>query len=421
MSATRVVERSTVLPVPPSVVEAWHRRAGARERLTPPWERTEALERASAGWRHTQALTDAVGGCRMTDRFEYAVPFGPAGAPADRWLVRPRIERLLAYRHALLHDDLAAHDRFREQRRLRVAISGASGLIGRTLRAFLTTGGHEVIPLVRTTPRRGEIGWDPPRGVIDAGALEGMDAVVHLSGENVGTGRWTDARKRRIVESRLVPTRLLAVTLAQLARPPAVFVSASAMGVYGPRGNEVLTETSELGPEADFFAHLARQWEGAAEPAGSAGIRVVHPRFGVVLSPTGGALARLLPPFRAGIGGPLGNGRMWMSWISIDDAAGAIHHVLFVAAIAGACNVTAPEPVTNRELVRTLGRVLRRPTVFPVPAAALRLAFGEMADATILASIRMLPIVLEQAGYIFRHPTLEPALRYLLGRTPRSP
>jgi uncharacterized protein (TIGR01777 family) len=413
-----MVERSTILPVPPPDVEAWYHRVGATDRLVPPWEGPEALERASARWRHTQALAAAAGGCRITDRFEYALPFGAAGAAADRRLVRPRIERLVAYRHALLHDDLAAHARFREYRRLRVAVSGASGLIGRTLGTFLTTGGHEVIPLVRTAARSGEIGWDPPRGLIDAGALEGLDAIVHLSGENVGAGRWTAARKRRIVESRLVTTRLLAATLAGLARPPRVFVSASAMGIYGPRGNEVLTETSELGPDTDFFAHLARQWEGAAEPARAAGIRVVHPRFGVVLSPAGGALAKLLPPFRAGVGGPLGNGRMWMSWISIDDAVGAIHHALFVASIAGACNVTAPEPVTNREFIRTLGRVLRRPTVLPVPAAALRLAFGEMADATILASIRMLPAVLEQTGYRFRHPQLEPALRYLLGRTP---
>jgi uncharacterized protein (TIGR01777 family) len=459
MPSAHVVERSTVVPQPPREVYAWHERPGAFERLTPPWEHVEVLERSGglergartvvrvriggrwvrwvavhgehvpdrrfvdeqmvgpfARWQHVHEFTPVGAGTRITDRVEYVPPLGPVGAAGD-WLVRRRLERLLAYRHSVLGGDLAAHARFREQPRLRVAITGVTGLIGRSLKAFLTSGGHEVIGIVRGTPGRGEVRWDPDAGLIDPGGLEGVDAVVHLAGENVGSGRWTAARKRRIVASRTASTGLLAATLARLSPPPRVLVSASAVGIYGPRGDEVLTETSELGPESDFFARLARVWEAAAEPALAAGIRVVHPRFGVVLSPGGGALAKLLPPFRAGLGGPLGNGRMWMSWISIDDAVTAIDYALH-AELAGACNVVAPAPVANREFTRVLARVLRRPAVVRVPAGALKLAIGEMADATILASIRVVPKLLEQRGFAFRHPDLETALRYLLGRSP---
>jgi len=269
---------------------------------------------------------------------------------------------------------------------------------------------------VRGAPGPGDVRWDPARGVIDAGALDGVDAVVHLAGENVAAGRWTAERKRRMRDSRVAATRLLAEALAGLPRPPKVLVSASAVGIYGPRGEEVLTEASAPGAGGNFFVDLARDWEAAVEPAYRAGIRVPQPRFGVVLSPRGGALAKLLPPFRAGVGGPLADGRTWMSWVSVDDAVGAVHHALFSEALAGPFNVTAPEPVTNLEFTRTLGRVLRRPTLVRVPAAALRAVFGEMADATILASIRVLPAVLERDGYAFRHRRLEAALRYLLGR-----
>ncbi|HET8623681.1 MAG TPA: TIGR01777 family oxidoreductase [Gemmatimonadales bacterium] len=453
------VERSTFVSQMPAEVYAWHSRPGAFERLTPPWERVELLERSGglergartvlrvraggrwmrwvavhqdheagrrfvdaqvegpfAHWRHSHEFAPEGDGTRVTDRIEYAPPFGLVGAMADRWSVRRKIERLLAYRHTVLADDLAAHARFRGHPRLRVAITGATGLIGRALRAFLTSGGHDVIPLVRRRTAAEDVAWDPDSATIDAGALEGVDAVVHLAGENVAAGRWTAARKRRIVESRTSATRFLATTLARLARPPGILVSASAVGIYGPRGDEVLTESSAPGPDADFFARLAREWETGADPARQAGIRVAHPRFGVVLSPRGGALAKLLLPFRAGVGGPLGNGRMWMSWVSLDDAVAAIQHALFTTDLTGPFNVVAPGPVTNRQFAATLGRVLHRPAALPVPAAALRLAFGEMADATVLASIRVLPRVLEEQGYMFRHPQLEPTLRYLLGR-----
>jgi uncharacterized protein (TIGR01777 family) len=297
-----------------------------------------------------------------------------------------------------------------------VAITGATGLLGRTLSAFLMTGGHRVTRVVRAAPGAGDVHWDPARGRIDAAGLEGVDAVVHLAGENVASGRWTPERKRRIRDSRVAGTRLLADGLAGLARPPKVLVSASAIGIYGPRRDELLTDESGPGPGGDFFVDLARDWEAAADPARRAGIRVALPRFGVVLHPRGGALGKLLPPFRAGVGGPIGAGRRWMSWVSVDDAVGAIHHALFSESLAGSFNVTAPAPVTNAVFARTLGRVLGRPALVPVPPVALKALFGEMAQATILSSIRALPTVLEREGYPFRHAELEPALRYLIGR-----
>jgi uncharacterized protein (TIGR01777 family) len=242
--------------------------------------------------------------------------------------------------------------------------------------------------------------------------------VVHLAGESIAS-RWTAARKARIRESRVRGTRLLSQALARLDAPPRVLISASAIGIYGNRGDELLTEDSPSGEtNRDFLVAVCREWEAAADPARAAGVRVVHPRLGIVLSPEGGALGKLLPPFRLGLGGHQGNGRQWMSWIAIDDAVGVLLHLLNHLEINGPVNVTAPEPVINREFTRVLGRVLGRPTPFPVPAAALRLALGEMANSTILASARGAPSKLLQAGYRFEHPVLEPALRHVLGADP---
>jgi uncharacterized protein (TIGR01777 family) len=249
---------------------------------------------------------------------------------------------------------------------------------------------------------------------LDPAALEGVDAVIHLSGENVGA-RWTEKRKQAIRSSRVRSTRLLSETLASLQRPPVVMVSASAVGIYGDRGDEVLTESSAAGdPGRDFLVSVTQEWERAAEPAHTAGIRVAHPRFGVVLSPAGGALGKMLPPFRLGLGGRLGSGRQWMSWISIDDAIEAVCGMLVEPRLQGPINVTAPEPVTNLDFTSTLARVLSRPAVFPVPEAALRIALGEMAKGTILSSARAVPAKLLDAGYRFRYPGLETALRHVL-------
>jgi uncharacterized protein len=296
---------------------------------------------------------------------------------------------------------------------LHVAVTGASGLIGTALTRRLTADRHRVSRLVRRAAGPGEISWDPAAGRLDPNDLEGLDAMVHLAGENVGV-RWTAARKARIRASRVQGTRLLSGALARTRRLPQVLVSASAVGIYGDRGDEVLTESSTLGPREDFLATVGQEWENAAAPARVVGIRVAHPRFGVVLSPAGGALGKLLLPFRLGLGGRLGSGSQWMSWISIDDVAGALLHLVLNATLSGPVNLTAPEPVRNRDFTRALGRVLSRPTLLPVPSVALRLLLGEMADSTLLASARVLPERLLGSGYRFIHPDLETALRHVL-------
>ena len=297
---------------------------------------------------------------------------------------------------------------------LHVAMTGASGLIGSAVTRQLQAAGHRVTPLVRRPASAGEISWDPENGRLEPGQLEGMDAVIHLAGENVGT-RWTAARKRQIKRSRTQGTRLLSEAIARARRRPGVLVSASAIGIYGDRGDEVLTENSPAGDAAlDFLVEVGREWEAAAEPARASGVRVIHPRFGLVLSPEGGALKKMLLPFRLGLGGRLGSGTQWMSWISINDVVGAILHVLLTESFSGPVNLVAPEPIRNQDFTAILGRVLSRPTPFAVPAAALRLILGEMATSTLLASARVLPKRLLAAGYRFEHPDLDTALRHVL-------
>ncbi len=297
---------------------------------------------------------------------------------------------------------------------MNILLSGASGLVGSALIPVLESAGHSVRRLVRQRPEAGspDVHWDPTGSFDPVGGIEGFDAVVHLAGESV-VGRWSRTKKARILNSRKQGTMTLASAAARSKRPPKVVVSASAIGYYGNRGDEVLTEEST--PGADFLADVARQWEAALTPATEAGIRTVMLRIGFILSPRGGGLARMLPPFRMGLGGKLGGGRQWMSWISIHDVVGAIQHALATETLWGPVNTVAPHPVTNAEFTRTLGRVLGRPTLFPMPAFAARLAFGEMADALLLASQRVQPVKLQSSGFQFRNQELEGALRELLG------
>ena len=299
---------------------------------------------------------------------------------------------------------------------MNVAVTGAGGLIGSALISSLEAGGHRVIPLVRRAPRPDEdaLRWDPASGAITPPGSAVGDAIVHLAGESIMGVRWTSAKKRRIRESRTTATRLLVQTLTRLAKPPAVFVCASGIGYYGSRGDEMLTEESR--PGTGFLAELGRDWEAATATAITQGIRVVNLRLGVVLSERGGALAKMLTPFRLGMGGVIGNGAQWMSWIALDDVVGAIRHALATDALRGPVNAVAPAPVTNAEFIRTLGRVLERPTLVPLPAFAARLALGEMADELLLTSQRVVPARLQASGYRFRYPTLEGALRGVLGR-----
>ena len=293
---------------------------------------------------------------------------------------------------------------------MRVLVTGSSGLVGSALAPALAAVGHSVARLVRRNPAVNEIRWDPTRGVEPA-ALEGFDAAVHLAGESIA-GRWTGAKKARIRDSRVQGTSALAGALARSQRPPKVFVCASAIGIYGDRGDEVLREGSALG--SDFLAEVGKQWEAATEPASKAGIRVVSLRIGVVLSPRGGALVRMLPPFRMGAGGRIGSGRQWMSWITLDDLVGVIQHALATDSLRGPVNTVAPNPVTNAEFTSALGEALHRPTVFPLPAFMVRLIFGEMGEALLLSSQRVDCGKLLASGYRFRHPELKSALEALL-------
>ena len=298
---------------------------------------------------------------------------------------------------------------------MKIVVSGSTGLIGSALIDALRgrRRDHEIVPLVRRPVSPGEyaIAWDPERGAIDRAGLEGADAVIHLAGENV-FGRWSAAKKQRIYDSRVKGTRLVSDALAGLHRPPATLLAASAIGYYGDRGDEPVTEAST--PGADFLAHVARDWEAATAAATRAGIRVVNMRMGVVLTTTGGALTKMLPAFRLGLGGPVGSGNQYLSWIALADVLNAIPHLLEKADLVGPVNMTAPVPVTNRAFARTLGKVLGRPAVVTVPAFALRIAFGTDGAAMVQSGQRVLPARLLASGFNFGSPDVEHALRFLL-------
>jgi len=296
---------------------------------------------------------------------------------------------------------------------VRVLVTGASGLVGGGLVPALAAEGHAVVRLGRSAARGADVVWEPAAGRLPRAALEGLDAVVHLAGESIAARRWSEQRRRALVASRVQPTLLLATTLATLERPPRVLVSASAVGIYGDRGDERLDERAA--PGSGFLAELARAWEAATEPAAARGIRVVRLRLGLVLAAGGGLVARLVPWFRLGLGGPLGSGRQWMSWIAEADLIAAIRHAIARADLSGAVNAVAPGAVTNRDFARALGAALGRPAWLPAPAPLLRAAFGAMAREALLAGQRAIPARLLATGFEFRFPELAPALRHLLG------
>lgn len=290
---------------------------------------------------------------------------------------------------------------------MRIAVTGATGLVGSELVPDLSTAGHDVIRLVRRGSGEGEGHWNPASG-IEPSALEGVEAVIHLAGENIAEGRWTSDKKARIRDSRVEGTAAVARSIAGMENAPSALICASAIGHYGDRADEELVEDS--GPGEGFLPEVCQAWEAAADPAREAGIRVVHLRFGVVLSPKGGALAKMLTPFKMAVGGRIGSGDQYMSWLSIEDASGMILHGLNTPELSGPVNAVAPEPVTNAEFTKALGRAVHRPTIFPMPGFAAKLAFGEMAEALVLASTRVLPKRLEETGYTFRHRTIDQAL-----------
>jgi uncharacterized protein (TIGR01777 family) len=449
----------THIDAPVDRLFAWHANPGAFQRLTPPWMNVRVLDcsgtiapgdwkrlRVAAGalgvtwtlvhqgadgvtgfvdvqqagpfraWRHEHRfLADGPERSVLEDRLAYQLPFGAVGTLAAGDRLRRRFDELFTFRHRRTQHDLARHAAAGLPAPQRIAVTGASGLVGSQLVPFLRAGGHQVLRLVRHQPQAPEeIAWDPATGDVDAAALEGVDAVIHLAGVSIAGGRWTAARKAAIVNSRVQGTTTLAETLARLQRPPRVLVSASAAGYYGDRGSAFLTEDSPGGD--GFLAEVCRAWEAATAPAAAAGIRVVQPRLGVVLSGEGGVLKQVAPLFRLGLGGRLGSGEQVMSWIALDDLLGVLLLAIADDRLRGPVNAVAPQAITNHAFTETLGRVLGRPTFLPAPAFALRLALGELADELLLASQRVRPARLEQVGFAFAFPTLEDALRFELGR-----
>ena len=454
-------EKTSRIPASARHLYEWHSRPGAFSRLAPPWQQVRLragstglregsrvvlelksgpfhrtwvaehrnvrpglgfqdiqLEGPFARWEHTHdfAPVDEMHS-ELRDSITYRLPAGVLGNLVGSDFARHQLQRVFTYRHDTTADDLRLFVRFRNLPRLRVAVTGGRGFIGTALTHLLTTQGHTVVPIDRAARVENPSlpTWNPDDGVLNPETLEGIDAVVHLAGESVSEGRWNHAKKRRIRSSREQGTARLVTSLMELKQPPKVLVSASAIGFYGPRGDEILDEQSDRG--TGFLSEGAEAWESAAQVAAVAGIRVVNSRFGVVLSPTGGALAKMLPLFKVGAGGVLGSGRQGVSWISLDDAIAALLHCLMSADLEGPVNLTAPHPVDNRELTKVLARVLRRPALARVPSLAARVAFGEMADEMLLTGSRVVPNQLLGSGFEFRHPDLETALRHLLGRT----
>jgi len=454
------VEFTTALPVSAADAFAWHARPGALHRLLPPWQDVRILsERPAAGaasiiadggrvelslpmgplrrrwiarhqdcrlgesftdvmergplarWVHHHVFAATPEGCVLTDRIDYDLGF-PASLMAAG--VRRDLDRLFAFRHARTRTDLARHAAFPSSPRT-IAITGASGLVGSALVPFLTSGGHRVRTIGRAAAgHQPDIRWDPTQGTLDAHALEGVDAVIHLAGESVAQ-RWSPAAKARIRDSRVQGTTLIARSLATLRQPPRVLVVASGIGAYGTQHDD--TERGEYAPVGDdFLANVCRDWEAAADPARAVGIRVVHARIGMVVSAAGGALAKMLPVFRLGAGGPIGDGRQWLSWIHRDDLVDVFHRAVMDEELSGVVNAVAPQTLRQREFAATIGRVIGRPTFAPLPGFMVSLLFGEMGRSLLLGGTRAAPSRLSALGHRWRFDTLEAALRFEFGR-----
>jgi uncharacterized protein len=445
------------LDVPVEKLYHWHTLPGAFERLTPPWEAMTLVAAQGEGveahkwlkmrmgktplhwlarhrvelesrlfvdmqaqgpfayWQH-QHHFHALGAQRseLVDAIEYRLPLAPFSRVAAPF-VHQKLERMFAYRHRVTTQDILTHLHYQKVNSspMKILISGASGLIGSALVPFLTTGGHDVSTLVRHRPHhKNEIQWDIKNQVLDPQSLEGFDAVIHLAGESI-MGRWTEEKKARILESRVQSTRLLVNTFKQMTLPPQVFVCSSAVGYYGDRGDLPVSESDAMGD--GFLAEVCEAWEAEAQKA-AAFTRVVLARTGIVLSGSGGALAQMLLPFQMGVGGTLGSGQQYMSWITLDDILRAFYHCLYTEDLSGAVNFTAPEPVTNKRLTQVLANVLHRPALFQVPGFALQLVMGEMADEMLLSSTRALPNRLVSSGFVFQYPDLKQGLRHVLGK-----
>ncbi len=455
---------SANLPCPIDQAFAWHGRPGAFQRLLPPWQNIQIIDpipsiqngatgklRMKLGpipmdwdvehlgynpphqfedrqikgpfkhWHHKHRFTadpDNPSASILTDDIEYDLKAQPMSGWLLGGFVEGDLQRVFRYRHAITQNDLAFHQSWSPKRLLHIAISGSSGLVGKQLAALFTTAGHRVTSLVRRRDNLSsdEACWLPDQGIVGSESqakLTGCDAIIHLAGAGIADQRWTKERKQVLRDSRVAATQKLAQSLLQLDQPPRAFIGASAIGYYGNRGDEILDESALVGE--GFLAELANDWELATQSLTDAGIRVAHGRIGLVMTSQGGALQKLLPPARFGLGGPLGSGQQWYSPISLDDVLYALAFLAYRDDLSGPFNLTCPNPLPQHELAKCLGRVLHRPAFLPAPGLALRLMLGEMADELLLASMRVVPNRLQQAGFEFRHPDCESILRHVLG------
>jgi len=373
-------------------------------------------------WDHDHYLKEENGVTTVVDDVTYSVPFGPLGMLVDKVLggslVTGRISSMFKAREFRLKRDLDNHAKFLDMPRKKILVVGSSGLIGTQLVAFLDTGNHEVWRLVRRVAdsNKNEISWNPDKGEINAKELEGFDVVIHLGGVGIGDKRWSKKRKAAIRDSRVNSTELLSKTLASLEDKPDLFMMASAIGYYGNRGDEELDESSTSGEDGYFLTDVCKAWENSANPAKDAGIRTVHMRTGIVISAVGGALGKMLLPAKMGGGGPIGSGKQWMSWISMDDQIYSMYHLMMSEGVSGEYNLTAPNPVRQKQFAKDLGRVLRRPAFAPLPGFMMKIMFGEMGARLTLDSQRVLPKNLQESGYEFIHTDLQSALSDSLGK-----
>lgn len=447
-------ERRTRIPVDARDMRAWHFRPGAFSRLNPPWENAKVIrspgeltdgaiaeievgmgpltrqwvaeheitedgfiDRQLAGpfssWEHRHTFLPHGESSELIDSIRYRLPLGLLGRFFGKGLVERKLDRMFRYRHEVTMQDLSRTRENPPPGSLAILLTGATGVIGSALCGFLETQGHTVHRVTRSPRNESDIGWDLRKGTIDLPTGVRWDAVIHLAGANVADGRWTAKKKEEILESRRRGTRLLSDSIARLPSPPSVLVSASGSGYY-PIDGKAHTESSPRGDH--FLSDVCEVWESETESAKQAGIRVVHPRIGMVLTPRGGALRKLLPVFSSGFGGVLGRGERKLSWIGIDDVLDILHRATWESDWEGALNVTSPNPCTHREFYTTLARVLRRPCLLPVPDTLIRGVFGEMADETVLADLAVVPEKLQDLGYRFRHPDLTGALCHLLGK-----
>ncbi|NQY79866.1 MAG: TIGR01777 family protein [Candidatus Caenarcaniphilales bacterium] len=454
------IEFSQIIPCDAGYLYKWHNMPKALDRLIPPWEKVmvnkhpEKLENGSEvdiklllgplGLRWNLEIHDVVEGKQFCD--------SQVSGPFSKWthkhqmqelnndnslLVESvgfkmpifhslgskhfainKLKKLFKYRFQVITNDIKRHYRYKERTNMKILVVGASGLVGSALVDFLSSGGHQVISLGRSDEN--EVSWTVPEGdnpgeIKNKEKLEGLDAVVHLAGENIASKRWSDVQKQKIRDSRVKGTEFLVNELTKLENPPKTLICASAIGFYGDSEDSLFDEGSNSAD--DFLGRTCQEWEDATAAAKEKGIRVVNTRIGVVLDPRDGALAKMLPIFQIGGGGNLGHGKQWMSWVALDDVVGAIHHCIMNEDISGPVNLVAPEPVQNKEFTKILAKVLFRPALFPAPAFALKLALGEMADALLLSSTKVDSKILRETGYEFSYPTLESALRHMLGKS----